>query len=100
MFQNNVQGFKNVEKILTKIPTRRDLTYTQEVTLEKIKEAQSNNTKKVKILRENVEEVSKEIKESKEEQIKSSKDLKKKIEIAEENNVNAQLKFLSDGENA
>lgn len=97
----NNQGFKKVENILTKIPTRRDLTYTQEVTLEKIKEAQSNNTKKIKILRDNIETVSKEVKESKETQITNKKEIVKKIELAEEeSNLNAQLDLLNAGQDA
>lgn len=99
--ENNIQGFKNVEKNLTKIPTRRDLNYTQEITAEKIKEAQSNNTKKVKILRDNIEEISKKVKETKQEQEKNRKDLIKKIEVSEEESaVNAQLAILNEGENA
>ncbi len=97
----NNQRFKNVEKILAKVPTKRDLNYTQEVTAEKIKEAQSNNTKKVKTLRDNIDEVKKDIKESKEEHTKNKKEIVKKIEIAEEeNNVNAQLGFLNEEQDA
>ncbi len=99
--EKNIQGFNNLEKNIFKIPNRRDLNYTQEEISNKIKDSQSNNTKKIKQLRENVENVSKEVKQSKEEQIKNSKDIKKKIEIAEEeNNINAQMALLNEEKDA
>ena len=80
---SNLKEFDKVEKSMSKIPNKRDLNYTQEVISEKIKDSQSNNTKKVKELREHMN------------------DVKKKVELAaEENNLNAQLSVLNEDKDA
>ena len=85
-----VDSFKNdTMKSISKIPDKRDLNYTQEHIVGNIKELQSNNTKKVKELRDNIESTKTQIEDR-------DKKLKRQMKISEEeNNLNAQLSGMN-----
>ncbi len=93
-----IRRFGKIESNISNIPSRRDLNYTQEEINDKIKEMQSNNTKKIKTIRDNIEDISKEVKETKKEQTENNKRIMKKIKnTEEETTINSQLALLNGG---
>ena len=102
----NNQELKKIKNKLPKITEKRDLALIEESLTDTIKEFQSNNTKKTKVIRDkidniinDVEETKKKMAESKEQTDEDFKKINKKIfNTTEEVNTLSQMNLMRDEE--
>ena len=95
----NSKEVKKITTVLPKISQKRDLSFTQDEINKTIKELQANNTKKIKVLRDNLEGISTELNDVKKEHSEGLSDVKKSVrQVAEEANLKSQLDLIKESE--
>lgn len=93
----NDKGLKKIHDMLPKLSQKRDLSYTIDSINQTIKELQANNTKKIKVLRDNIDNVAEDLKTTRKKQTEQVEGVIKQIKDSnEESELSEQLRFIDN----